>query len=367
MKKGKIAILATYVGKVNRGAETFVIELVKKLRNDYDITVFSTGISDEISSNMKKVDIPESMIYRLHKKFYLKCKIYKKICDKVYFLIPDVIYQKKFSQKIFKKYIEQEKWDLIFPNNGIWGAKYAQKIRNRKHIPYIYTGHGGIGEGEKLILRTLPDKYVALTKKHYNWATKYCKNVSIIHNGVDCDEFKSKNINTSTSNKGYKLVLDIGELTEFKRHKLAISAVARLKNVKLLILGKGEMYNELYKYGRNKLGDRFEIKSVPYECIKGYYEMADIFTLPSLNEPFGIVYLEAMAMNLPVVAPNDESRREIIGKSGILCNCSNIEQYSESIKKALEVEWGDMPRKQALRFDLNIVANEYDQLIEELI
>ena len=33
-------------------------------------------------------------------------------------------------------------------------------------IPFIYTGHGGIGYGEKEILNCSPDAYVCLTKKH---------------------------------------------------------------------------------------------------------------------------------------------------------------------------------------------------------
>jgi glycosyltransferase involved in cell wall biosynthesis len=47
---------------------------------------------------------------------------------------------------------------------------------------------------------------------------------------------------------------------------------------------------------------------------------SDIYTMPSFEEPFGVVYLEAMAMRKPVVALDNGGAREIIqhGKSGLL-------------------------------------------------
>ena len=40
MKMKRIAVLATYVGKINRGAETFVIELCKHLRKNYIVDIW---------------------------------------------------------------------------------------------------------------------------------------------------------------------------------------------------------------------------------------------------------------------------------------------------------------------------------------
>ena len=52
--KHKIIILATFVGVINRGGETFVIELVKKLREYYDIEVYSMGINEDIKEQQRK-------------------------------------------------------------------------------------------------------------------------------------------------------------------------------------------------------------------------------------------------------------------------------------------------------------------------
>jgi glycosyltransferase involved in cell wall biosynthesis len=51
-----------------------------------------------------------------------------------------------------------------------------------------------------------------------------------------------------------------------------------------------------------------------------FFQNIDIFCLPSLHEPFGIVLLEAMSYGLPVVSTNSEGPREILhhGKDGLV-------------------------------------------------
>ncbi len=366
MKK-KIAILATYIGVVNRGAETFVIELSKQLMDEYDIDIYSTGRIDALNENIIKVTIEKNSLFKMHEFLYMNLKIYRRICNKIYWIIPDILYQKKFTKKVFLEYISGKKYDLIFPNNGIWGAIYAKKFRKIKKVPYIYTGHGGIGYGERIALEQNPDYYIALNTSHEQWARKYSNNIRKIYNGINCGKFKKiKNFKKDLEEKKQKNILVVGALTKFKRHKLIIDAVSLLSNCSLTILGQGELYNELKEYGYKKLGKNFKIDAIAYEEIKKYYEKADMFTLASTGEPFGIVYLEAMAMGLPVVAPNDQTRKEIIGNSGILCNCENPEEYAQAISKVMSLDWDGIPRKQALKFDWCTISLQYKEIIEKV-
>ena len=89
--------------------------------------------------------------------------------------------------------------------------------------------------------------------------------------------------------------------------------------------------------------------------------------MPSLEEPFGIVYLEAMASNLPIVAPDDSQRREIIGDAGLFCNVENTEDYASAITKAIEIDWGKKPLERAKKFDWNNIGKQYIELIYEVI
>lgn len=96
-----------------------------------------------------------------------------------------------------------------------------------------------------------------------------------------------------------------------------------------------------------------------------YYRAADIFSLPSKSsEAFGLVYLEAMASNLPVVAPNDDNRKFIIGKAGLLCNVSDLDDYAGTLTAALKTDFTDLPRQQAEKFSWDNIASQYEQIIE---
>lgn len=358
----KIAIIATYLGKVDRGAETFVIELAKRLKDNYEVTIFSTGIHEEFVDNTIKVSIEKGFLLKVHEKLYYNNRIYRRLVGRYYSMIPEVLYQKKFTKKVFEEHINNKQYDLLYPNNGVWGARYSRLYREKNNTPYIYTGHGGIGEGERLIINEKPDCYVCLNEEHLLWAKRYSSKVIAIHNGVETKKFYE-----GEKDKSVKKVISVGALTDFKRHHLSIEAISKLKNVELLLLGKGELESSLRGLGEKVLGNRFTLKSVPYNEIPLYYSNSDLFLLPSKDEPFGIVYLEAMAANLPVVAPNDSVRKEIIGNCGLYCDCENIDAYAKTIEKALQIDWGNRPKERAKKFDWNIISNLYIDLINSKI
>lgn len=368
MRKKKIAILAPYVGVVNRGAETFVIELTKKLREAFNINVFSTGISDEIKENIIRVSNPKALWLKIHEYVYNKVKIYRFFCEKSYYLIPEVIEQRLFSGYLYLNYFSKTEYDLIFPNNGIFGVKMAQKIRERKGTPFIYTGHGGIGYGEKFILECNPDLYIATSEDSYKWAKKLNSNTIKIHIGVNSKKFCTQYEFTNQDQCLQKpIVLCVGAFVPFKRQKLLIDAVSLLNKGTLLLLGEGYMDTEIAQYGNEKLGNRFILKTVSYQMIPYYYQLCDVFSLPSLNEPFGIVYLEAMSANKPVVAPDDASRREIIGDAGLYCDVENPNEYAETIQLCYEKQWGNIPTNRAKKFSWDAVATEYKLVINQII
>src|SRR3989344_4474423 len=153
-----------------------------------------------------------------------------------------------------------------------------------------------------------------------------------------------------------------------KRMELAINAVAKLKDPSLLILGGGYNEKNIMMVGKTKLGKRFLMKKVEFNEIPKYYRSCSLFTLPSWeNEAFGMVYIEAMASGLPVVATDDELRREIIGEAGILVNPTDLDAYSTALQKALETAWHDKPVIQAKKFSWDFVVGEYEKLFKELV
>ncbi|EKE22082.1 MAG: glycosyl transferase, group 1 [uncultured bacterium] len=62
------------------------------------------------------------------------------------------------------------------------------------------------------------------------------------------------------------------------------------------------------------------------------------------------------------MATDDKTREEIIGKAGIFVDNNNIEGYASALKKALETDFGDIPRNQAEKFSWDKVILEYEKL-----
>jgi glycosyltransferase involved in cell wall biosynthesis len=107
--------------------------------------------------------------------------------------------------------------------------------------------------------------------------------------------------------------------------------------------------------------------SADYDDMSSYYRACDVFTLPSIHEPFGLVYLEAMACNKPVVAPDDHSRMDIIGNAGMLCDVTDIDAYSDALNMASISNFGSKPYCQARKYTWDSCADQYYSLIIELL
>ena len=165
------------------------------------------------------------------------------------------------------------------------------------------------------------------------------------------------------------MLLTVGALNRqnHKRIHLAIEAVSQLNDVSLLICGDGpdvQYFNDLCT---QKLGaQRFNIVKVDFADIPNVYRSVDAFTLPSEDEPFGRVYLEAMASGLPVIATDDSMRRTLIGKAGVVCNVENIGEYAAAIASTLTTDWAGAPIEQAADFSWESVAERYADVIESL-
>ena len=138
--------------------------------------------------------------------------------------------------------------------------------------------------------------------------------------------------------------------------------------VSLLVCGDGPDRPYFQALGEELLGsDRFGIETFPFDQMPQVYRCADIFTLPSIDEPFGQAYIQAMACGLPVVATDDEIRRDIVGNAGILCDVTQIDIYADAIAQVLNSNLQVAARENARRFSWDAIAKSYCNLIIQTI
>jgi phosphatidyl-myo-inositol dimannoside synthase len=102
--------------------------------------------------------------------------------------------------------------------------------------------------------------------------------------------------------------------------------------------------------------------SVPPEELPDYFRLADVFVMPSAMEGFGIVFLEAMATGIRVIAGSQDGSRDALGDGalGTLVDPENGEELASAILAALDdpVRTGD----RATRFKPNLFAEDLNAL-----
>ncbi len=144
--------------------------------------------------------------------------------------------------------------------------------------------------------------------------------------------------------KSQYIVLYVGRLTEEKGLFTLLRAFKEIEssydNVTLLIIGEGKLRDDLEKFTRKKdiYNVRFE-GFVENKELPSYYAIADIFVLPSRNEPWGVVTTEAMACALPLILSDKVGCREDLlkaGKNGFCFENDKPLQLASYIERFLE-------------------------------
>jgi glycosyltransferase involved in cell wall biosynthesis len=141
---------------------------------------------------------------------------------------------------------------------------------------------------------------------------KYPEKTSVIPLGVDpiprvgTEDIQA--LRSSFPGKKY-FVFSLGRLVPYKGYKNLIKAACSLTDdFQILIGGGGRLYPSLSKQIET-LGVGSKVRllgKVPDEKLALYYNMCDVFCLPSVsrNEAFGLVLPEAMSVGKPVIATN---------------------------------------------------------------
>jgi glycogen(starch) synthase len=220
--------------------------------------------------------------------------------------------------------------------------------------------------------------------------------ISVVWNGVDperydphqCPKEDIMKIREKYSiPKDWNMILFVGRLTWVKSVRNLLQAMPTVlreyPNTKLVILGKGEEQTDIVETAsrlgiKDKVIYRFDF--VPEQERIQHYAASDVCVFPSIYEPFGIVSLEAMAMEKPVVV----GARGVVGfreqvissgtdQNGVHINGEDPSDIAWGIKEVLRNpekahNWGENGRKRVLEyFTWRKVAEETLKIYESLL
>lgn len=171
--------------------------------------------------------------------------------------------------------------------------------------------------------------------------------IRVIPNGINGDKLKGFDRNydfrRNYAMDNEKIVFFVGRLVNEKGAHVLIDAVPKIlqyyHDVKFVIAGKGPQLD----YLRQKTEDMKISHKVYFagyisdECLNRLYKCADIAVFPSLYEPFGIVALEGMVANVPVVVSDTGGLGDIVehGIDGMKSYTGNANSLADSVLEIL--------------------------------
>jgi glycogen synthase len=321
--------------------------------------------------------------------------------------IYNILSATKFINGLIKK--EGYKFDVVCVHD--WLSSIAGLvIKNETKIPVVFHVHStewgrSGGHGSEVVshlegaMAQNADKIVTVSYAmqqdliQHGWQQS---KISPVWNGVDAGKYdprrvKKEDIKAIRSRyeipEDWNMLLFVGRLSWVKGVRNILmglpSVVKEYPNTKLVILGKGEEQSDIETTAdrlgiRDKVVYRFDF--VPEQERILHYAASDVCVFPSTYEPFGIVSLEAMAMEKPVVV----GARGVVGfreqvisggteQNGIHVNGEDPTDIAWGIKEVLKNpekarNWGENGRKRVLEvFTWRKVADETLKIYESIM
>ncbi|MBX0325909.1 glycosyltransferase [Halomicroarcula sp. F13] len=206
----------------------------------------------------------------------------------------------------------------------------------------------------------------------------YKKKCDIVPLSIDLDVIDAEDPPPLDIDTTDPIILFVGRLNYYKGVEHLIDAMDSIEAT-LLVAGDGERRSVLKRRARNR-GVNNRIQFVGYvsdQKLASLYRAADLFVLPSVepSEAFGIVQLEAMARELPVVntsLPTGVPWVSQDGQTGLTVPPRNAEALADAVNTLLEDDarrrsYGEQARKRVERlFTRGRMLKKIQEVYEEV-
>ena len=249
-----------------------------------------------------------------------------------------------------KEIYKEFKFDIIHAHTALPDGYAGVLLKNIYNVPLVVTIHGVdlyktiylsrkcrnaiehvFKHADKII--TVSTRLKRIAERELGISSK----IITIPNGININEtavFEQK-----YDPKKHKTIISVSYLIPRKAVDYNLRAVAKLvskfPDLMYYVVGEGPEMNRL-KDMTKMLGFQDNVKFLgllPRNQVYTQIAKADIFSLPSWNEAFGVVYIEAMALAKPVIACKGEGIEDIIrhGENGLLVEPKNVDSLVEAL------------------------------------
>ncbi len=195
-----------------------------------------------------------------------------------------------------------------------------------------------------------------------------------IPNMVDCHELPYRH-----ERRDPPVIGAMGRFVAKKGFDVFISALSLLKDrgqdFQAILGGTGAEEGNLRRQAELAGLDRQLTFTGWVDDRRGFYQCMDVFCLPSLHEPFGIVLLEAFAHGVPVVTTDSEGPSEIVTPNydALMVKKNEAEALAGALSRLLkEPHFADNLAangfaKAKMQYSMEVVAEKIEKAVEKIL
>lgn len=272
---------------------------------------------------------------------------------------------------------------VLLTVHGLLHVEKKNQLRKKlslKHIyQYFHQSRIEFETIENADIVIVDTEYVAIQLRQLlkQKKVKRLPQMHIIPQGINADYLSLKSISSNQT------ILSVGSISERKGHLYLVRAFelvcAKNPHAKLVVAGTladQSYYELLIKYiAKSPYQQQIEIKTnLSQEEIFKLYQQATIFALHSQEESQGIVFAEAMAVGLPVVATCVGGVPYVVEDkvTGLLSNYKDVSAFAENMlillrDAARQQSMATAAKKEAQGYDWREIAKQIERLYQEII
>ena len=303
--------------------------------------------------------------------------------------LPDRVTQKiarknrlEYARCALMALIKDRKFDAIFCGH-IYMAPLAFLISKMTRIPFWLHIHGfEAWQAQSVWIRNSAENARLVTvisrftrNRFLSWANIDAQKVRVLPNTFG-EKYtpggKPAHLLKKYGLEGKNILLTVGRISTLDRYKGHDRVIEILKglidlypNIAYVIAGDGDDQKRLFQLSVERgVSDKIHfIGQVSDDELPDVYRMADVFVMPSTGEGFGIVFIEAMACGIPVVAGNKDGSVDCLegNRLGHLTDPYNKKELLETVIQALGNRKTD--RQDVLKFS----RGHYEEQIQSIL
>jgi len=228
----------------------------------------------------------------------------------------------------------------------------------------------GLDAADKIITVSHLTRSVVIEKYNIN-----PEKVITVYNAVE--SVRSGDAKASREYTNDKVVSFLGRITMQKGPEYFVEAASlvlqKMQNVRFVMAGKGDLLNEMkQKVSALDISSYFQFPGFVGDSeIAELFHLSDVFVMPSVSEPFGIVALEAMQAGVPAVISKQSGVSEVV-QNVIKVDYWDIQAMADAIYVLLinqeyGVRLGEKGKKEADKLIWKNVASEVNKIYLKLL